>query len=128
MNANVATRAGRAGALLCCCWLVLSGAAARAADATADPLRARGEHIARLVCAACHVVASDQEFPPLLEQPTPSLGDIANRPDASASSIRRFIGTTHWDDKSVPMKMPKLMLTGEQITAVTRYILSLRRH
>ena len=88
---------------------------------------ARGEHIARLVCSACHVVAVDQEFPPLLNQATPSFADVANRPGVTAESLQRFITTTHWDVDKLPMSMPNPMLDKSETQAVTRYILSLRK-
>ncbi len=96
--------------------------AARATSAAAS----RGEHIARTVCSACHVVAADQEFPPLLERPTPSFREIANRPGTSAQSLERFVNGTHWDFDSIPMKMPNPMLTPEDTRAVARFIMSQR--
>ena len=89
---------------------------------------ARGEHVARLICSTCHVVAKDQEFPPMINQPVPSFADIANRPGVSAESLQHFITTTHWDPDKIPMTMPNPMLTREQTRAVARYILSLRSH
>jgi len=89
---------------------------------------ARGEHIARLVCSACHVVAIDQEFPPLLKQSTPAFAEIANRPGVTAESLQRFVTTTHWDVDKLPMSMPNPMLTSSEAQAVSRYILSLRQH
>ncbi|HXY96215.1 MAG TPA: c-type cytochrome [Steroidobacteraceae bacterium] len=90
---------------------------------------ARGEHIARLVCATCHVVARDQEYPPLLSKPAPSFLDLANRPGVSAESLERFVTTTHWDNPDkLAMTMPDLRATPEQSRAVARYILSLRKH
>ncbi|HXZ60067.1 MAG TPA: c-type cytochrome [Steroidobacteraceae bacterium] len=90
------------------------------------PELARGEHIARLVCSACHVVATAQEYPPLLNKATPSFAEIANRPGVSAESLRRFITTTHWDVDKLPMSMPNPMLSPADVQAVSRYILSLR--
>jgi hypothetical protein len=72
------------------------------------------------------VVAADQEFPPILKQPTPSFAEIANAPDVSAGTLRQFIGHTHWDEKTVPMTMPDTMLSETQKDQVIRYILSLR--
>jgi cytochrome c2 len=89
---------------------------------------ARGKHVARLICATCHVVAKDQEFPPMLNQPVPSFLDIANRPGVTAESLQRFITTTHWDPDKLPMSMPNPMLMPEQTRAVAHYILSLRHH
>lgn len=89
---------------------------------------ARGEHIARFVCATCHVVAKNQEFPPLLSRPAPSFLDIPNRPGVTAEGLERFITTTHWDNPDkIQMTMPSLLATPEQARAVARYILSLRK-
>jgi mono/diheme cytochrome c family protein len=92
-----------------------------------DPVVARGDHIARSVCSACHMVAADQEFPPLLVSPAPSFADVANRPGTSSRSLERFITSTHWDLDKLPMSMPNLMLSKEETVAVARYILSLRK-
>lgn len=86
----------------------------------------RGEHLARLICTACHVVAPDQEFPPLLRQPAPSFADIANREGVTEQSLRHFITKTHWDESTLPMTMPSLGFNAEQTRAVSRYILSLK--
>jgi mono/diheme cytochrome c family protein len=90
------------------------------------PEVARGEHIARLICSACHVVATDQEYPPILNQATPSFAEIASRPGVTAESLQRFITATHWDVDKLPMSMPNPMLTRAEAQAVSRYILSLR--
>ena len=87
---------------------------------------ARGEEIARSVCAVCHQVAANQELPPLLEQSTPSFIDIANRPGTSVRSLEHFITMTHWDEDRIPMRMPNQMLSPEETSAVAHYILSLR--
>lgn len=89
---------------------------------------ARGEHIARLICSACHVVAKDQEYPPILDTPGPNFFDIANRPGTTQRSLRHFITTTHWDEQTLPMAMPNPMLTPEDTRAVASYIVSLRGH
>jgi len=93
-----------------------------------NPDAARGEHIARLVCSACHVVAVSQEYPPLLIKPAPSFAEIANRPGVSAESLQHFILSTHWDTDTLPMTMPSPMLSKEEARAVARYILTLRTH
>jgi mono/diheme cytochrome c family protein len=108
------------------CGLFSARAHTQAAPDTAAEL-AQGEHIARFVCATCHVVAKDQEFAPLLSKPAPSFLDIANRPGVSAESLERFVTTTHWDPDKIEMTMPALMLKPEHARAVTRYILSLRK-
>ncbi len=98
-----------------------------AAGAPTTPEVARGEHIARLICSACHVVATDQEYPPILKEAAPAFTEIANRPGVSSESLQRFITTTHWDVDKLPMSMPNPMLTRSEAQAVARYILSLRK-
>jgi len=98
------------------------------AGVPSTPAVARGEHIARLLCASCHVVAVDQEYPPILNRVPPTFAEIANRPGVTAESLQRFITSTHWDVEKLPMSMPNPMLGKEQTQAVSRYILSLRRH
>ncbi len=96
------------------------------AEDSSDEIAA-GRQLALQVCSVCHVVAPNQEFAPGLEQRTPSFEDIANRPDMSADFLRKFITTTHWDEKTIPMTMPNPMLGDEQIMQVSSYILSLRK-
>lgn len=115
--------------------LIALGSALAAAGVAHRPARAappaahsmsRGEQIALDICAACHQVASDQEFPPLLQKPAPSFREIADRPGTSARSLAHFIDSTHWNYETIPMRMPNPMLTPEDTAAVARYILSLR--
>jgi mono/diheme cytochrome c family protein len=86
----------------------------------------RGEEVAQLQCVACHVVAAKQKYPPLLEDPAPSFHSIANRPQTSEAALRHFVATTHWDQQTVPLTMPNPGLRKTDITAVIRYILSLK--
>ncbi len=90
------------------------------------PEVARGEHLARLICSACHVVARDQEYPPILRKPAPSFFDIASRPGVSAQSLQHFITNTHWDVDKIPMSMPNPGIGKNDVRAVALYILSLR--
>jgi mono/diheme cytochrome c family protein len=108
-------------------WLATGSATLAKAEDSQDSIAA-GRQLALQVCSVCHVVAPNQEFAPGLEQRTPSFEDIANKPDMSAEFLRKFITTTHWDEKTIPMTMPNPMLTDEQITQVSSYILSLRKH
>lgn len=88
---------------------------------------AAGRQIAMDICSACHTVAPQQPFPPLLEQHVPSFQDIADNPKTTVQSLRRYITTTHWDEKTIPMTMPNLMLQPDQADQVARYIMSLRK-
>lgn len=102
------------------------GGAADAPPASRAAL-ARGEHVARAVCSACHVVAADQEFPPLLDPAPPSFAEIAARPATTAASVRKFVLGTHWDMKSLPLRMPDLSVRPADASAVANYIVSLRK-
>ncbi len=112
---------GAAAGLVC----VLASGAPHAGGAPADPALARGESVARMVCSACHLVAGDQP-PRHLPAEAASFSEIANRPGTNEKALRKFIATTHWDFKSVPITMPNPMLSDEQVREVSRYILSLR--
>ncbi len=111
--------------LVCCTALALYAAAPGAA--TPPGAISRGESVARSLCAACHVVASDQEFSPLLDHPGPSFKDVANRPGTSIASLQKFISSTHWNVDTIPMEMPNPQLGAEDTSAVAHYILSLRK-
>ncbi len=111
---------------LLCCTALIAYAAAPCAATPPGPL-SRGESVARSLCAACHVVASDQEFSPLLDHPGPSFKEIANRPGTSVASLQKFISTTHWNVDTIPMEMPNPQLGAEDTSAVAHYILSLRK-
>ncbi len=107
-------------------WSAFEPAPVRAAEPHPSAAIKRGEHVARIVCSACHVVANDQEYPPILDVPGPAFAVVANRPATTEKSLRHFITTTHWDLKTLPMTMPNPMLTPEDTRAVALYILSLR--
>ena len=108
-------------ALIAFSWAAL----ARAADA-ADGSVTAGRELAIQACSDCHVVAAGQKSAPLLTRPTPDFEEVANRPQTSAPTLRRFINTTHWDKKTQPIKMPNPWLTEVQADDIIAYILSLR--
>ena len=103
------------------------GSVAHAGTVPHDPTVARGEHIARLVCSTCHLVAVDQEYPPMLNHPAPDFSDIANRPGTSADSVQKFVTHTHWNLQAIPLSMPDMMLSKDETRAVALYIMSLRK-
>ncbi|HTY50085.1 MAG TPA: cytochrome c [Steroidobacteraceae bacterium] len=108
--------------------LLAAGAAPAGVQAAAhDRVLARGREIAAGQCVACHVVMDDQKIEPLLSPPAPAFRDIANRPDTTAPLLSKFVRTTHWDLKSLPMQMPSPQLSPADTRAVVQYILSLRR-
>jgi mono/diheme cytochrome c family protein len=98
------------------------------ADKGSNSAVKRGRQIALHVCTACHVVEAAQEYPVLLNPPAPPFSDIANRTDLTRASLRHFIVTTHWDEKTLPLTMPNPQLLDFQIADVVAYIFSLRTH
>jgi mono/diheme cytochrome c family protein len=73
------------------------------AETTGNP--AEGHRLALKICAACHVVAPDQQSPPLLRDPAPNFQAIAGRRDISAALLQQFILTTH-SEIATPDNMP----------------------
>jgi mono/diheme cytochrome c family protein len=98
----------------------------RVGEAGPAPAKSKGEQLAQMVCSACHIVATKQEWPPILKNVTPSFCEIANRPDTTTRSLARSVTHTHWDEESSPYKMPDPMLNPDQTRAVSQYILTLR--
>jgi hypothetical protein len=68
---------------------------AKAESLSREELVSQGQKFAVLVCAACHVVATDQRSPPILRTPGPTFDAIANKPETSETSLRTFLLTTH---------------------------------
>ena len=84
-----------------------------------------GHRLALKICGACHVVASDQQSPPILVHPAPSFRIIAKKRGTNADSLRNFLLTTH-TILAEPANMPNPQLTKDQVTQLVSYILSLR--
>lgn len=107
---------------------VLASGWAHADSPQRGPGLERGAHVARLVCSACHVVADDQEFPPLLNPPAPSFKTIANRRSTTLEGVKHFVLTTHWDPPyDMPLRMPNPLLLSAEADDVARYLMSLRK-
>jgi mono/diheme cytochrome c family protein len=86
-----------------------------AQDLPGDP--EAGEKLAREVCAACHLVAADQQEDP--DVGAPAFSDVAAQPFVTARSLRVFFQTPH-------AAMPNLMLTAEETDNIISYILTLK--
>jgi len=99
----------------------------QAAEKSPTARLAHGRQIAENVCSACHVIGANQEFAPLLNPPAPAFADIAGRPDSTRAALRHFVLTTHWDEKTLPLRMPNPSLTDSQVDDVLGYLLSLRK-
>jgi len=100
------------------------GGAASAQQPTGRAATQEGRRLALGKCDVCHVVASDQPYPPLLSHYAPSFYDVANRPNIDAKALQAFLAHPHWHQT-----MPPSDLTPAQVADITSYILSLRsRH
>jgi mono/diheme cytochrome c family protein len=93
--------------------LAFTAVSAHAQDAEV----ATGHAFAREACSACHVVEPEQQKPRVVVI-GPAFRDIANTRGMTATALRVFLTTSH-------PKMPNLILTPEEITDVSAYILSL---
>ncbi len=91
----------------------------------ADDVQA-GHKLAILVCANCHVAASDQPSQPILRPPAPSFESIAQRESVNAAWLQDFMKTTH-RGLDHPEGMPNPELLDFQIKQVSDYLLSLRK-
>ena len=74
-------------------WIGICSAAGQETT-SADDLRT-GHRLAIMVCAVCHVAASDQARMSILNPPAPSFESIAQRTSISAEWLENFISTTH---------------------------------
>ena len=81
---------------------------------------AAGRTFAREACITCHVVEPTNVSPRVVAI-GPNFQDVANTKGMTATALRVFLTTSH-------PKMPNLILTPEQITDVSAYILSLSEH
>jgi hypothetical protein len=110
-------------------WLValrIGVCSASAQEASsADDLR-KDHQLAIMVCAFCHVAASDQAHMPILNPPAPSFESIAQRRDLTADWLEKFISTTHRGLDN-PKGMPNPSLLDHQVKQVAAYLLSLRK-
>jgi mono/diheme cytochrome c family protein len=93
------------------------------AQTSANP--AEGHRLALKICSACHVVAADQQLPPLLRHPAPNFRAISAKPGINEASLQQFILTTH-SAITNPEGMPNPQLTADQAADIASYIVSLR--
>lgn len=100
-------------------WAVIAALGILAAGVRAQETGSakQGMELAREVCAECHAVESGQIFSPNPKAPT--FDDIAGTPGMTATALSVALRTPHRD-------MPDLILSSEQISAISAYILSLK--
>jgi len=111
--------------------LCLIGALGVAGDAwgqeplISDDVQA-GHKLAIMVCANCHIAASDQHEQPILRPAAPSFASIMQRKGVTADWLQNFMKTTHRTIDN-PKGMPNPMLLDFEIKQVSAYLLSLRK-
>jgi cytochrome c2 len=80
-----------------------------------------GRRLALSKCDVCHIVASNQQYRPLISHYAPSFYDVANRPNTNAQSLQACLANSHTYEN-----MPSPDLTPSQMADLVAYILSLR--
>lgn len=86
-----------------------------------------GEYVALQLCSYCHVVSEDRRYRPDAGPDGPTFAAIAADPSVSAKTLRRFLAKTHWDERTLPVTMPQLLLTSDETEDVVAYILKDRK-
>src|SRR5277367_462893 len=102
--------------LLLIFWMTGSSAWGQVVGTTDDVQK--GHHLAILLCEGCHLVAPDQPYAPTFLQPAaPSFQSIAQRPDTTVDSLRKFLTTTYQGPDN-PNGMPNPGLADFQIRQI----------
>jgi mono/diheme cytochrome c family protein len=81
---------------------------------------AAGHAFAQEACRPCHMVEAEESSPRRIVI-GPAFRDVAKTPGMTATALRVFLTSSH-------PKMPNLILTPEEISDVSAYILSLHAH
>jgi len=85
--------------------------------AQAADLAPEGRRLAQDLCAGCHASAAGKGA---ISPGAPDFETVARNPAMTALAIRVFLQTPH-------ANMPDIMLSDDDIAALTAYILSLRK-
>jgi mono/diheme cytochrome c family protein len=100
---------------ICAVLVLVATAVGSIAANAADP--DHGQTLARRWCAACHVVAANQQRP---TGEAPPFAVIARRPDFDATRLTNFLLNPH-------PKMPNMSLTRTEAADIVAYIAALAR-
>ena len=111
-----------AAVMLCGLWVAT---AACAQTKPVDGSVAAGRALALQACTSCHVVTADQPYKPILKRTPspPDFKDIANKPNVTAGSLRRYLASLPAIPKGSEMANPDL--TEEELRDVTAFIMTL---
>jgi len=91
-----------------------------------DGSAAAGRDLALQACTGCHVVASDQPYPPIYKGKgrPPEFREIANRPNVSAAWLHNYLASLPVIPKTGQMANPDL--SEEDVRDVSAFIMTLR--
>jgi mono/diheme cytochrome c family protein len=110
--------------------LIICFAPSADAQQSSTPDRvAAGRGFALSACSGCHVVAADQPFAPVITgpPPPPDFRSIANKPNTTAESLRKFLSTRpSVPPLPPPQHMANADLTSDQLEDVVAFIMTLR--
>jgi mono/diheme cytochrome c family protein len=96
---------------------------AGAQNSSTPDYAAAGRALALTACTGCHVVSPDQPFAPVLTGP-PDFRSIANRPNTTAASLRRFLSTLQ--PVPSPGNMADPLLSRDEREKIIAYIMTLQ--
>ncbi len=106
---------------------IVSLAATPAPRDSAVPGRAgAGRDLALRACTGCHVVSPDQPFAPIIDRapPPPDFRSIANMPNTTAASLRRYL--SQLPAVPPPGRMADPYLNRDEREDIIAFIMSLR--
>jgi mono/diheme cytochrome c family protein len=120
---------GPVGCLVAVLSVMLIGCAstsATAEESSAPGSVAAGRQLALRVCTGCHIVSSDQPFAPVIDRmpPPPGFDAIANKPNTTAASLRRFLSSL--PAVPAPGRMADPYLSRDERESIIAFIMSLR--
>lgn len=104
-------------ALLAAAGAAALGGVAGGAGAVETATPQQGLAVAEARCAVCHAVTREEEYSPNMLAPT--FPEVANTPGMTATAISAWLRGAH-------DTMPALMLSSDEMAAITAYILSLK--
>jgi hypothetical protein len=86
-----------------------------------------GRDLAFRACTGCHIVSPDQPFAPLIDRtpPPPDFAAIANKPNTTPRSLRRFFASLR--PVPPPGQMADPYLTQRDLENIIAFIMTLRQ-
>jgi mono/diheme cytochrome c family protein len=116
----------RFGATALSAFIVCIAPPADAKDSSAPGRAAVGRDLALRACTGCHIVSPDQPFAPVIARtpPPPDFRSIANMPNMTAASLRRFFSKLR--PVPTPSHMADPYLNRNEREDITAFIMTLQ--